>query len=110
MSRATIVFASLLVVASCQQPQPLSVDPSPGQTGPAGFMPMKDERHAPEATLETSSVQSRDYSGGSDFYGYNYPASYGPPSSSYGSQGIYGIGRNQYITVLWRKKPNVPWE
>ncbi|XP_060834544.1 uncharacterized protein LOC132917697 [Rhopalosiphum padi] len=97
MNQATTVFAALLAAASCQQllQQFSVVDPNSGQTGPAGFMPMKDDRHTSEmmterrtseATPESSSVQSRDYSGGPEFYGYNnYPASYGPPSSSYGS-------------------------
>jgi len=97
MNQATTVFAALLTAVSCQQFS--VVDPNSGQTGPVGFMPMKDDRHASEtmserrtseATPESSSVQSRDYSGGPDFYGYNnYPASYGPPSSSYGSSGIH---------------------
>lgn len=94
MKQAATVFAALLAAASCQQFS--VVDPNSGQTATAGFMPMmKDERQASETmaerrtsepTPESSSVQSRDYSGGPEFYGYNnYPASYGPPSSSYGS-------------------------
>lgn len=94
-----IVFAAVMLsVATCQQlqqRQQSSVDPNPQgpppQTaagGPTGFVPIMTEELKPE----TSSVQSRDYSGGSEFYGYNYPASYGPPSygppsSSYGSPG-----------------------
>ncbi|VVC34769.1 Hypothetical protein CINCED_3A011255 [Cinara cedri] len=89
--------ATLLSVASCQQlqMQQSSIDSNPQgpQTatgGTTGFMPiMTEDRRSSATAPETSSVQSRDYSGGSEFYGYNYPASYGPPSSSYGSSDIY---------------------
>lgn len=107
MGRATTVFAVLFVAVSSEeftpqqlQPQQFGTVSSPGQTGPTGFMPMgssgsgggggeelRRTSSEPAVQPETSSVQSRDYSGGSDFYGYNYPASYGPPSSSYGSSG-----------------------
>lgn len=87
----TLVVATLLVVTSCQQMLPQQTEPNSGQIA-TGFMPMnsnsEDRRTTSSATAtETSSAQSRDYSGGSEFYGYNYPASYGPPSSSYGSSG-----------------------
>lgn len=93
MNRWMIFFAIVLTTVSCQQPQSqpqpqqYGVDSKPVQTGPMEFMPINNERRtSPDAPLETSSVQSRDYSGGSDFYGYNhYPASYGPPSTNYGS-------------------------
>lgn len=97
--RGAIILAALLAAANSQQQQQqqqqpqYSADPSSGQTAPLGFMPMNEDRRtpvvlAPSAAPETSSVQSRDYSGSSDFYGYNnYPPSYGPPSSSYGSSG-----------------------
>lgn len=97
MISAVTVFVALLAAASCQQ-QFSAVDSNPGKTGSVGFLPMKDDSRAPETIperwtseavpAESSSPQSRDYSGGPEFYGYNnYPASYGPPSSSYGSPG-----------------------
>jgi len=88
MDRWTIVFTALFTATICQQPQqqPYGADPKPGPTASAGFVPINDGRRAADTAPETSSVQSRDYSGGSEFYGYNgYPASYGPPSTSYGS-------------------------
>lgn len=94
MNRAAVALAAFAVIVRCQQPLPQYGDSGPAQAAPTGFMPMNaaDERrqsvNANAASPETSSVQSRDYSGSnSDFYGYNYPASYGPPSSSYGSSG-----------------------
>lgn len=95
MFQVATVFAALLAAASCQQllQQQFSVvDSNSGQTGSVGFRPMKEEaipeRRTSEPAPESSSPQSRDYSGGPEFYGYNnYPASYGPPSSSYGASG-----------------------
>jgi len=98
MIQVATVFAALLAAASCQQllQQQFSVvDPNSGQSGPVGFMPMKDdrsetipERRTSQPAPESSSPQSRDYSGTPEFYGYNnYPPSYGPPSASYGSTG-----------------------
>lgn len=79
---------------------------STGSTATSGFMPINNERRTSEAAPETSSVQSRDYSGGSEFYGYNYPASYGPPSSSYGSSGKHsGIETSERRPVLSDKLP-----
>lgn len=106
MNRVTIIFAVLIAAVSCQQPQPqqYGMDPKPDQTGPMAFMPINEERRtSPVAPPETSSVQSRDYSGGSEFYGYNhYPASYGPPSSGYGSgkQIDFGSGYIEMLSIL----------
>jgi len=90
MDRVAIVFMALLAIASGQQPQQYSAEPASSmQTAPAGFMPINEDRRAQTPSApETSSVQSRDYSGSSsDFYGYNnYPAaSYGVPHSGYGA-------------------------
>jgi len=119
MNRVTIiitVFTALLATACCQQPPPYSGEPgSGGQAVAAGFVPMNADDRRPSAAdasaanakvayPETSSVQSRDYSGSSDFYGYNnYPASYGPPSTSYGSSGKPRCAR--IVTKLDKYKP-----
>lgn len=89
MDRVMIVLFALLAVARCQLLQQTNVNSNSDQTGgAAGFKPINGDFRASDTNQETSSVQSRDYSGGeSDFYGYNYPPSYGPPSSSYGSSG-----------------------
>ncbi|XP_050519839.1 uncharacterized protein LOC126893560 [Daktulosphaira vitifoliae] len=84
MGQVTIILAAFVVTGLCQTQT--NVDSSVSH----GFMPINNNQPSTVAVVapETSSVQSRDYSGGSDFYGYNgYPASYGPPSSSYGSSG-----------------------
>ncbi|XP_050442893.1 uncharacterized protein LOC126847008 [Adelges cooleyi] len=87
MIRVTIILAALTISGQCQSTQQSGVDRDTSVS--QGFMPINNQQAvAPAAVPETSSVQSRDYSGGSDFYGYNnYPPSYGPPSSSYGSSG-----------------------
>jgi len=90
----TIFFMTLLAVVACQQLQPhqYGTDSKSGQTAATGFVPINDDHRITATVPETSSVQSRDYSGGSEFYGYNnYPNSYGPPSTSYGS------GKNVHI-------------
>lgn len=100
-----ILALALLSVTSFQlvQMQQPNVDPKPqgpqtGSGGSMGFMPiMTEELRSSGTGPETSSVQSRDYSGGSEFYGYNYPASYGPPSSSYGSPGKSNMKINKYV-------------
>jgi len=97
----TIFFMALLAAVACQQQQPqqYGVDSKSGQTAATGFVPINDDRRITVTVPETSSVQSRDYSGGSEFYGYNnYPNSYGPPSTSYGS------GKNAHVHSKWAHK------